>query len=166
MSKKRYKSKYNLIISIITLIMVILIGYYENNYEIENNTIQNDTQIAINNEVSFNLNEIPDFDGKTPYVILNNNEPEFPDEDFNINSFEKYSELDSLGRCGVAYANVSKDTMPTEARGDISKVKPTGWHAVRYDCVDGKYLYNRCHLIGYQLTAENENKQNLITGTR
>ena len=166
MSKKRYKSKYNLIISIITLIMVILIGYYENNYEIENNTIQNDTQIAINNEVSFNLNEIPDFDGKTPYVILYNNEPEFPDEDFNINSFEKYSELDSLGRCGVAYANVSKDTMPTEARGDISKVKPTGWHAVRYDCVDGKYLYNRCHLIGYQLTAENENKQNLITGTR
>lgn len=166
MSKKRYKSKYNLIISIITLIMVILIGYYENNYEIGNNTIQNDTQIAINNEVSFNLNEIPDFDGKTPYVILNNNEPEFPDEDFNINSFEKYSELDSLGRCGVAYANVSKDTMPTEARGDISKVKPTGWHAVRYDCVDGKYLYNRCHLIGYQLTAENENKQNLITGTR
>ena len=166
MSKKRYKSKYNLIISIITLIMVILIGYYENNYEIENNTIQNDTQIAINNEVSFNLNEITDFDGKTPYVILNNNEPEFPDEDFNINSFEKYSELDSLGRCGVAYANVSKDTMPTEARGDISKVKPTGWHAVRYDCVDGKYLYNRCHLIGYQLTAENENKQNLITGTR
>lgn len=166
MSKKRYKSKYNLIISIITLIMVILIGYYENNYEIGKNTIQNDTQIAINNEVSFNLNEIPDFDGKTPYVILNNNEPEFPDEDFNINSFEKYSELDSLGRCGVAYANVSKDTMPTEARGDISKVKPTGWHAVRYDCVDGKYLYNRCHLIGYQLTAENENKQNLITGTR
>lgn len=166
MSKKRYKSKYNLIISIITLIMVILIGYYENNYEIGNNTIQNDTQIAINNEVSFNLNEIPDFDGKTPYVILNNNEPEFPDEDFNINSFEKYSELDSLGRCGVAYANVSKETMPTEARGEISKVKPTGWHTVKYNCVEGKYLYNRCHLIGYQLTAENANKQNLITGTR
>lgn len=166
MSKKRYKSKYNLIIFIITLIIITLLGYYENNYEIENNTIQNDTQIAINKAVSFNLNEIPDFDGKTPYVILNNNEPEFPNEDFNTNSFEKYSELDSLGRCGVAYANVSKDTMPTEARGDISKVKPTGWHAVRYDCVDGKYLYNRCHLIGYQLTAENANKQNLITGTR
>ena len=166
MSKKRYKSRYNLIISIITLIMVILIGYYENNYEIGNNTTQNNIQVATNNEVSFNLNEIPEFDGKTPYVILNNNEPEFPDEDFNTNSFEKYSELDSLGRCGVAYANVSKDTMPTEARGDISKVKPTGWHAVRYDCVDGKYLYNRCHLIGYQLTAENANKQNLITGTR
>ena len=92
--------------------------------------------------------------------------PNFPEEDFNSNSFEKYSELDSLGRCGVAYANVSKETMPTEARGEISKVKPTGWHTVKYDCVEGKYLYNRCHLIGYQLTAENANKQNLITGTR
>ena len=95
MSKKKYKSKYNIIISIITLIIVVLIGYYENNYEIENNTIQNDTQIATNNEVSFNLNEIPDFDGKTPYVILNNNEPEFPDEDFNINSFEKEYAINS-----------------------------------------------------------------------
>ena len=166
MSKKKYKSKYNLIISIITLIIVVLIGYYENNSEIGNNTIQDNVQVTSNKEVSFNLNEIPKFDGKTPYVIINNNEPEFPEEDFNTNSFEKYSELDSLGRCGVAYANVSKDTMPTEARGDISKVKPTGWHAVKYDCVDGKYLYNRCHLIGYQLTAENANKQNLITGTR
>ena len=166
MSKKKYKSKYNLIISIITLIIITLLGYYENNYEIGNNITQNNIQVVANNEVSFNLNEIPEFDGKTPYVIINNNEPEFPEEDFNTNSFEKYSELDGLGRCGVAYANVSKDTMPTEARGDISKVKPTGWHAVRYDCVDGKYLYNRCHLIGYQLTAENANKQNLITGTR
>ena len=166
MSKKKYKSKYNLIISIITLIIITLLGYYENNYEIGNNTTQNNIQVVANNEVSFNLNEIPEFDGKTPYVIINNNEPEFPEEDFNTNSFEKYSELDGLGRCGVAYANVSKETMPTEARGDISKVKPTGWHAVRYDCVEGKYLYNRCHLIGYQLTAENANKQNLITGTR
>ncbi len=166
MSKKKYKSKYNLIISIITLIIITLLGYYENNYEIGNNITQNNIQVVANNEVSFNLNEIPEFDGKTPYVIINNNEPEFPEEDFNTNSFEKYSELDGLGRCGVAYANVSKDTMPTEARGDISKVKPTGWHAVRYDCVEGKYLYNRCHLIGYQLTAENANKQNLITGTR
>ena len=166
MSKKKYKSKYNLIISIITLIIITLLGYYENNYEIGNNTTQNNIQVVANNEVSFNLNEIPEFDGKTPYLIINNNEPEFPEEDFNTNSFEKYSELDGLGRCGVAYANVSKETMPTEARGDISKVKPTGWHAVRYDCVEGKYLYNRCHLIGYQLTAENANKQNLITGTR
>lgn len=81
-------------------------------------------------------------------------------------SFETYSSLDSLGRCGVAYANVGQDLMPTEERGSIGQVKPTGWHTVKYDCVDGKYLYNRCHLLGYQLTAENANTKNLITGTR
>ena len=165
MRKKGYKSKYNLVISIITLILIIFIGYYENKYGIDAGSNQN-VQVSENTQTSFNLNDIPEFDGKTPYVIINNNEPNFPEEDFNSNSFEKYSELDSLGRCGAAYANVSKDTMPTEARGEISKVKPTGWHTVKYDCVEGKYLYNRCHLIGYQLTAENANKQNLITGTR
>ena len=165
MRKKGYKSKYNLVISIITLILIIFIGYYENKYGIDAGSNQN-VQVSENTQTSFNLNDIPEFDGKTPYVIINNNEPNFPEEDFNSNSFEEYSELDSLGRCGAAYANVSKDTMPTEARGEISKVKPTGWHTVKYDCVEGKYLYNRCHLIGYQLTAENANKQNLITGTR
>ena len=165
MSKKKYKSKYNLIISIIPLIIILVAGYYENKYGVDVDSNQN-IQATESIQTSFNLEDIPEFDGKTPYVIINNNEPEFPDEDLNTNSFEKYSELDSLGRCGVAYANVSKETMPTEARGDISKVKPTGWHAVKYDCVEGKYLYNRCHLIGYQLTAENANKQNLITGTR
>ena len=166
MSKNKYKSKYNFIISIITMILILVIGYYQNKYGIDVDYNQNEENLTKNEVASFNLNEIPEFDGKTPYVIINNNEPEFPEDDFNTKSFEKYSELDSLGRCGVVYANVSKDTMPTEVRGDISKVKPTGWHAVRYDCVDGKYLYNRCHLIGYQLTAENANKQNLITGTR
>ena len=161
MSKKRYRSKYNIVISIITLIIILAMGYYENKYGINVEEKNTNTHVS-----SFNLNDLPEFDGKNPYIIINNNEPEFPEEDFNTKSFEKYSELDSLGRCGVAYANVSNDTMPTEARGDISKVKPTGWHAVKYDCVDGKYLYNRCHLIGYQLTAENANKQNLITGTR
>ena len=165
MRKKGYKSKYNLVISIITLILIIFIGYYENKYGIDVDGNQN-VQVSESIQKSFNLDDIPEFDRKTPYVIINNNEPNFPEEDFNSNSFEKYSELDSLGRCGVAYANVSKDTMPTEARGEISKVKPTGWHTVKYDCVEGKYLYNRCHLIGYQLTAENANKQNLITGTR
>ena len=165
MRKKGYKSKYNLVISIITLILIIFIGYYENKYGIDVDGNQN-VQVSESIQKSFNLDDIPEFDRKTPYVIINNNEPNFPEEDFNSNSFEKYSELDSLGRCGAAYANVSKDTMPTEARGEISKVKPTGWHTVKYDCVEGKYLYNRCHLIGYQLTAENANKQNLITGTR
>ena len=165
MRKKGYKSKYNLVISIITLILIIFIGYYENKYGTDVDGNQN-VQVSESIQKSFNLDDIPEFDGKTPYVIINNNEPNFPEEDFNSNSFEKYSELDRLGRCGVAYANVSKETMPTEARGEISKVKPTGWHTVKYDCVEGKYLYNRCHLIGYQLTAENANKQNLITGTR
>ena len=165
MRKKGYKSKYNLVISIITLILIIFIGYYENKYGTDVDGNQN-VQVLESIQKSFNLDDIPEFDGKTPYVIINNNEPNFPEEDFNSNSFEKYSELDSLGRCGVAYANVSKVTMPTEDRGEISKVKPTGWHTVKYDCVEGKYLYNRCHLIGYQLTAENANKQNLITGTR
>lgn len=111
------------------------------------------------------LSDIPDFDG-TPYVIINNNEPAFSESDFTTTSFEKYSNLDSLERCGVAFANIGVDLMPTEKRGSIGQVKPSGWHTVKYDCVDGKYLYNRCHLIGYQLTAENANEKNLITGTR
>lgn len=98
------------------------------------------------------------------YVELNNNTPTFAE--ISTKSFEKYTDLDSLGRCGVAYACVGKDIMPTEERGAIGQIKPTGWHTIKYDIVDGKYLYNRCHLIGYQLTGENANTKNLITGTR
>lgn len=116
-------------------------------------------------ESSYSLDSIPDYSG-SPYVTVNDNHPDFSDADLITTSFESYSELDSLGRCGVAYACVSTDTMPTEERGSIGQIKPSGWHTVRYDCVDGKYLYNRCHLIGYQLTAENANEKNLITGTR
>lgn len=116
---------------------------------------------------AFQLSEVPEYTGE-PYVAVHDNVPYFTAEELKAaqESFESYSELDNLGRCGVAYASVSTETMPTEKRGDISSVKPTGWHSVRYDNVDGKSLYNRCHLIGYQLTAENANKQNLITGTR
>lgn len=116
--------------------------------------------------MSFDLDEIPEFDESNAYVVINNNEPNFDEADLTTKSFEKYSELDDLGRCGVAYANIGKEIMPTEEREAIGQIKPTGWHTVRYDCVDGKYLYNRCHLIGYQLTAENANEKNLITGTR
>lgn len=119
-----------------------------------------------NTESSYDISSIPEFNGEDAYVVLNNNEPEFTEEDMTTKSFESYSELDSLGRCGVALANVGKDIMPTEERGAIGQVKPTGWQTVKYDIVDGKYLYNRCHLIGYQLTGENANKENLITGTR
>ena len=114
---------------------------------------------------AFSLREIPAYSG-TPYTEVNGNQPYFTEEELTTQSFETYSELDSLGRCGVAYANVGQDLMPTEPRGEIGAVKPTGWHLVKYDDVDGKYLYNRCHLIAYMLAAENANPQNLITGTR
>lgn len=116
-------------------------------------------------EPVIDLSSIPAFSGD-PYVVINNNEPGFTDAELTTTSFETYSDLDSLGRCSVAYANIGTDLMPTEERGSIGQVKPSGWHTVKYDCVDGKYLYNRCHLIGYQLTAENANTKNLITGTR
>lgn len=114
---------------------------------------------------AFNAADVPAYSGE-PYTAVNNNEPYFTSDNLTTKAFENYSELDALGRCGVAYANVCLETMPTEKRGSISEVKPTGWHSVKYDNVDGKSLYNRCHLIGYQLTAENANQQNLITGTR
>lgn len=114
---------------------------------------------------AFNTADVPAYSGE-PYTAVNNNEPYFTSDNLTTEAFENYSELDALGRCGVAYANVCLETMPTEKRGSISEVKPTGWHSVKYDNVDGKSLYNRCHLIGYQLTAENANQQNLITGTR
>ena len=112
------------------------------------------------------LDEIPAFDGQQPYVVLNNNQPAFGNSDMVTESYEYYSQLDELGRCGVVMACVGIDIMPTEERGEFGMIKPTGWHTVKYDNVDGKYLYNRCHLIGYQLTGEKANIQNLITGTR
>ncbi len=114
---------------------------------------------------SESVDTIPEYTD-SPYVVLNNNIPSFAESALTAKSFEKYSELDELGRCGVAQACVGVDIMPTEDRGEIGQVKPMGWHTVKYDIVDGKYLYNRCHLIGFQLTGENANKQNLITGTR
>lgn len=109
--------------------------------------------------------DLPEYTGE-PYVVLNDNNPGFTEDDLTEEAFEMYSELDSLGRCGVAYANICVELMPTEERGNISQIKPTGWHSVQYDFVDGKSLYNRCHLIGFQLAGENANDKNLITGTR
>ena len=116
-------------------------------------------------QTDFNPSDIPEYSGK-PYIAVNNNIPFFNASDLTESSFEKYLAFDNLGRCGVAYACIGKDIMPTEKRGSIGSVKPSGWHTVKYDSVDGKYLYNRCHLIGYQLTGENANEKNLITGTR
>ena len=113
----------------------------------------------------FSLAEVPEYGGQ-PYTAVNGNEPYFTQTDYTTTAFEHYSELDAQGRCGVAYACVGQELMPTEKRGSIGQVRPSGWQTAKYDNVDGKYLYNRCHLIGYQLTGENANEHNLITGTR
>lgn len=129
------------------------------------NTPESSGTTSTESSFTIDLSSIPEFSGNA-YVAINDNKPTFSQSDLTTASFETYSNLDSLGRCGVAYANVGQDLMPTEERGSIGQVKPTGWHTIKYDNVDGKYLYNRCHLIGYQLTAENANTKNLITGTR
>ena len=114
---------------------------------------------------SYEMDNIPEYNGED-YVILNNNKPNFKESELNTKTFEKYSLLDRLGRCGIAFANISYDMMPTKKRESIGMIKPSGWHTIKYNNIDGKYLYNRCHLIGYQLTGENANKKNLITCTR
>ncbi len=111
------------------------------------------------------VNDVPTFSGE-PYVAICGNIPSFTDDQLVTESYETYLSLDEMGRCRTVMACVGQDIMPTEERGSIGQVKPTGWHTVKYDFVDGKYLYNRCHLIGYQLTGENANERNLITGTR
>lgn len=116
-------------------------------------------------EASYEISNIPEYSGMS-YVVINDNIPQFTEKDYSFKDKEMYSDLDFLGRCGVAFAKVGIDTMPTEKRGSIGMIKPSGWHTVKYDIVNGKYLYNRCHLIGYQLTGENANPNNLITCTR
>lgn len=111
------------------------------------------------------VEDVPEYSGE-PYVEINGNQPEFEEYELTTVAFEDYSELDELGRCGEAEACVGEETMPTEERESISEVTPTGWENKQYDNVDGGYVYNRCHLIGYQLTGENANEENLITGTR
>ena len=153
MAKRRKKQSPKSLLA--TLIILTCIGgyslYEENKKEV--------------NLPSYNIEEIPAYNS-TDVIVINNNKPFFETEEYSTISYEKYSELDSLGRCGVAIANIGVDLMPTEDRGSIGNVKPSGWHTIKYDIVDGKYLYNRCHLIGYQLTGENANEQNLITCTR
>ena len=154
--KKRSKKR-NIFITVITLIIVLTITY-------QNEIKTFLTEPLIENH-TYTLENIPEYNGKA-YVTVNDNKPNFTEEDYNKETFETYSNLDYLKRAGVAYAKVSKETMPTEERGSIGQIKPSGWHTVKYDIVSGKYLYNRCHLIGYQLTGENANPKNLITCTR
>lgn len=153
------------VILLLTVVVLTALGLYLNgNLTLENLLeqlgLKSPTQSA-----TITLLHVPEYSGE-PYVVLQDNWPDFDAGDLTTEAFETYSELDKLGRCGVAYANICLEIMPTEPRGEIGQVKPTGWHTVTYDCVEGKYLYNRCHLIGYQLAGENANRQNLITGTR
>ena len=163
MEIRKKKSGFNYSIGIKIIIILFLVGSLI--YSFYGNEIDNFIY-KISPKESYALDSIPEYNGK-PYVIINDNEPDFNDELKNkTKSFENYSKLDKLGRAQVAFANISKDLMPTEERGSIGQVKPSGWHTVKYDNVDGKYLYNRCHLIGFQLTGENANNKNLITCTR
>lgn len=133
--------------------------------EIADEPAAQSVQTQPSTEVTISAADIPAYAGD-PYVTINDNEPQFLETDLATSSYEYYSDLDDLDRCGVVYACIGTDLMPTEERGNIGSVKPSGWHTVKYDIVDGKYLYNRCHLIGYQLSGENANINNLITGTR
>lgn len=169
--KKRKNQKMKFwqnIIELTIIICIAIIGYIATNTKNTNeiNTTENAEQ---NQQIIFDLNSIPEYTS-SPYVEINNNIPYFKDEDYTTEAFERYSEWDVLGRSGVAFANICKEIMPKEGeeRGDISSVKNlSGWVQKRYDnIIKDKYLYNRCHLIGWQLAGENANKNNLITGTR
>lgn len=155
---ERKKYKQSTVVTMILVVFALLGGWQKANDLPEIEKIWRDD--ALSSE------DIPDFSG-TPYVTINNHIPFFSENDYTLEPFEQYSDLDEFGRCGVAFANICQEIMPTEKRGEIGSIKPSGWHTVRYDdLVEGKYLYNRCHLIGYQLAGENANEKNLITGTR
>jgi len=172
MSKKRNtklnRQIKNTLTSILILIIIIAIAeiysYFTNS--ISQGTTESST--ITYNTASFDLDNLPKYKD-SPYVILNENKPQFTKNEVSTEIFEKYSELDEYGRCGVAFANICKQIMPKEGekRGAINMIKPSGWKTTKYEgLVDGNYLYNRCHLIGYQLAGENANEKNLITGTR
>ena len=142
------------LISLFVLIAVVCYQYVLPSYAYKDNSNNASDVISI-----------PSYDNE-PYKEVNNNKPTFTDSEKKLTEKEDYSDLDSLGRVGVAFALVSKSTMPTTKRGSIGMIKPAGWHTVKYDFVDGKYLYNRCHLIAHQLTGQNANPKNLMTCTR
>ena len=157
MSKRKKTSSKSLIVS---LILVLLITIYYN--------FESEIKIFIYktffNYPTYNIGDIPEYNGKD-YIYINDNIPEFNDSDLSEKSFENYSKLDFLGRSNVAFANISLELMPDKKREDISNVTPTGFIQASYENIEGKYLYNRCHLIGFQLTGENDNPKNLITCT-
>lgn len=166
-----YLKKLRKLVIIIVLLIAAFLGYEVQTTDLNSgsNLLSQVIELIPSGDTaeqgSIDLSNIPEYNGE-PYIAVNGNIPFFEDTEVTATSFEEYSDLDNLGRCGVAMASVGQDIMPTEERGSIGQIKPAGWHTVKYDCVDGKYLYNRCHLLGYQLTGENANERNLITGTR
>ena len=169
MSKRKKYKKLNFKQLIACIIILCCITIYEYINQQVNATEPTEDTSSVKSEQTFDLSTIPEYNG-SPYVEINDNIPYFSEDDYTTKSFEKYSELDILGRSGVAYANICKEIMPKdgEERGEIGSIKAlTGWKQKRYDdLIKDKYLYNRCHLIGWQLAGENANKNNLITGTR
>lgn len=147
--KKKIKFFVGVIVIVAAIVLAVAMVYH----------ISNDSSNKV-------VSEIPAYSG-IAYVKINNNVPFFNANEITTNSFEKYSNLDTLGRCGIAYACLSQELMPDDERGAIGSVKPTGWHTVKYPSViEDNYLYNRCHLIAWCLSGENANEKNLITGTR
>ncbi len=169
MSKRKKYKKLNFKQLIACIIILCCITIYEYINQQVNATEPTEDTSSVKSEQTFDLSTIPEYNG-SPYVEINDNIPYFSEDDYTTKSFEKYSELDILGRSGVAYANICKEIMPKEdeKRGEIGNIKDlSGWKQKRYDdLIKDKYLYNRCHLIGWQLAGENANKNNLITGTR
>ncbi len=170
MKRKKHRKIFGIVLFLLFLVSIslFLINKFaiNDNYEDINTTTKNISKTTITTTKKlYNIENIPEYDG-SEYIIINNNEPTFSDEYKNQSSFELYSNLDSLGRCGVAFANIGVDLMPTEERSSISSVKPSGWNQKKYDIIKGKYLYNRCHLIGFQLAGEQANEKNLITCTK
>lgn len=151
--------KSKLITSIVSIVIIICFMYLVDlNYK---KTYINETST---NSINYNLSNIPNYTNKI-WIEINNNIPYFTEEDKKKSAFEEYSNLDEQERCGVAFANICKEIIPKEGqkREEISRIKPSGW---KQTMIDGKYLYNRCHLIAYQLADESANEKNLITGTR
>ena len=147
------------ILGTIVILLCILL------YFLDSQNINNYVKKIFSDDVSYKINNIPDYTNQK-YIIINDNKPNFSKKYMNANSFEKYSNLDELGRCGKAFANISIEMMPSKERESIGMIKPSGWKISKYDFIDGEYLFNRCHLIAYMLTGQNANEKNLITCTR
>ena len=165
---KRIKQIFLPVFCLIFLFTASSCGSIPGNYEETASDSTNKTEqfeTVSQKEAEEIVENLPEYSGE-PYTTVDGNKPDFSDSELQTEAYEEYSELDKLGRCGTAKANIGEELMPTEERESISEVKPSGWMNKEYEDIDGGYLYNRCHLIGFQLTAENANEENLITGTR